>query len=258
MARARTRRWRACLAAAGVLAVCACGGGASSGEPGGTLVVFAAASLTESFTELAKIYEQQHPGTDVTMNFAGSSSLAQQITRGAPADVFASANPRQMGVTVRAGETAGSPRTFVRNELRIAVPPGNPAGVSGLAAFGRESLKIAVCAEQVPCGAAARKALDVAGVRLKADTLAQDVKAVLTKVRLGEVDAGLVYRTDVISAGDAVGDIGFPVADKAVNDYRITTLQDAPNAAGASEFVRFVLSGRAQQILAGYGFEPAT
>lgn len=255
MARSRFGRWPSCVAVAAVLAVSACGGGASPGEPGGKLVVFAAASLTESFTELAKVYEKAHPGTDVTMSFAGSSSLSQQIIQGAPAGVFASANPRQMRLAAQAGKVAGKPTTFARNELRIAVPAGNPADVTGLAAFGKANLKIAVCAEQVPCGAAARKALDAAGVRLRADTLEQDVKAVLTKVRLGEVDAGLVYRTDVASAGDAVHGISFPTADKAVNDYRIATLSNAPNAGAAREFVQFVLSDRAQKVLARYGFE---
>ena len=255
MARSRFGRWRSCVAVAAVLAVSACGGGASSG---GQLVVFAAASLTESFTELAEIYEKSHPGVDVTMSFAGSSSLSQQIIRGAPADVFASANPRQLRLAAQAGETAGPPTTFARNELRIAVPPGNPAGVTGLAAFGTQRLKVAVCAAQVPCGAAAHEALDAAGVELRADTLAQDVKAVLTKVRLGEVDAGLVYRTDVRAAGDAVEGIAFPAADKAVNDYRIATLKDAPNAAAARDFVQFVLSGRAQEALTGYGFDPVS
>lgn len=247
------------MAVAVVLAVSACGGGgAPSGAADRELVVFAAASLTESFTELAKVYEKDHPGTDVKLSFAGSSSLSQQIIQGAPAGVFASANPRQMRLAAQAGRVADKPATFARNELRIAVPRGNPADVTGLAAFGKANLKIAVCAEQVPCGAAARKALDAAGVRLRADTLEQDVKAVLTKVRLGEVDAGLVYRTDVTSAGDAVQGIAFPAADQAVNDYRIATLKNAPNAGKAREFVHFIQSNQAQKVLARYGFDPVS
>ncbi|MGH3992461.1 MAG: molybdate ABC transporter substrate-binding protein, partial [Pseudonocardiaceae bacterium] len=190
--------------------------------------MFAAASLTEAFTEIEQAFEQANPDADVQFNFAASSTLAQQINQGAPADVFASASPKQMQDVVDAG-AAGDPTVFVANLLQIAVPAGNPAGVTDLAAFGKPELAIALCAEQVPCGSAARKALDAAGVTAKPDTLEQDVKAVLTKVRLGEVDAALVYRTDVLAAGDDVEGIAFPEAGKAVNDYPIAPLAKAPN-----------------------------
>lgn len=262
MAQARISRWLALPVVLGMLITAGCGGSADGGQETtgdgdlhGEVTVFAAASLTESFTELRKMFEKQHPDVEVRTSFAGSSSLARQIVRGAPAGVFASANVRQMKRTVDAGSMASDPVTFVRNKLQIAVPAGNPADIDGLAAFGKQRLRIAVCAEQVPCGAAARKALRAADIELSADSLEQDVKAVLTKVRLGEVDAGLVYRTDVASAGDAVEGIGFPAADKAVNNYEIATVADAPNPTAAKAFVDFVQSPRAQHVLAEYGFE---
>lgn len=243
----------------GTLIVSACGEGSASsadeGDLSGELNVFAAASLQESFTDLKKDFERKHPDVEVKLNFAGSSQLVRQIKRGAPADVFASADEAQMHKAVDADAMAGKPVTFVRNKLQIAVPDGNPADIEGLAAFGEKKPRIAVCAEQVPCGAAARKALDAADVDLRADTLEQDVKAVLTKVRLGEADAGLVYRTDVASAGDKVEGIDFDEADKAINNYGIGTTADAPNSAAGRAFVKFVRSSKAQDTLADYGFE---
>lgn len=231
------------------------GGGAAADGPSGQVTVFAAASLTESFREVGRAFEKAHPGVRVRFSFAGSSSLARQIVRGAPADVFASANPQQMRRAVESGDIAGEPSTFVHNRLQIAVPRGNPGDVRGPAAFARQELDLALCAEQVPCGAAAREALRIAGVTAKPDTLEQDVKAVLTKVRLGEVDAGLVYRTDVASAGEAVTGIDFPAASRAVNDYQIARVERARNPEAARAFVDFVRSRQAQDILADFGFD---
>lgn len=243
-----------------LLAVVACGpASGGSGTADGDLVVFAAASLTESFTQIEQAFEAAHPDVDATLNFAGSSSLARQIVRGAPAEVFASANPQQMQRALQASEIARQPVTFVQNRLQIAVPADNPGDVQGLAAFGEEGLDIALCAEQVPCGAAARTALDVAGVDAEPDTLEQDVKAVLTKVRLGEVDAGLVYQTDVAAAGDAVEGISFPEAAEVVNDYKIAILDRAGNHPGAARaFVDLVTTPEGQNILADFGFDTAT
>lgn len=226
-----------------------------TGQVGGTVTVFAAASLTESFTQLGKDFEAAHPGTKVVFNFGGSSGLAQQINQGAPADVFASASPTNMKQVVDSGAATAQPTTFVRNRLQIAVPKGNPDQVTGLADFGEPEKKIALCAEQVPCGAAAKKVFETAGVKPQADTLEQDVKAVLTKVRLGEVDAALVYRTDVLSAGGEVEGIAFPEADKAINDYPIVVLAEAPNPTGAQTFVDFVLSDRGRSVLGEAGFD---
>jgi molybdate transport system substrate-binding protein len=225
----------------------------TSGAPG-ALTVYAAASLTESFTELGADFEAANPGVKVTFNFAGSSALAQQINSGAPADVFASASPATMKQVGDAGKLTGSPITFAKNVLEIVVPKGNPAKVTGLADFGKADLKIALCAEQVPCGAAARKVFEAVGVTAAPDTLEQDVKAVLTKVKLGEVDAALVYRTDVRSAGAAVEGIEFPEAAQAVNDYPVAPLAEAPNTAAAKAFVDFVLSAKGRGVLSDAGF----
>ncbi|GLZ35253.1 molybdate-binding protein [Lentzea sp. NBRC 105346] len=220
----------------------------------GEITVFAAASLTESFTKLGKDFEAKNPGAKVKFNFAGSSALAQQINQGAPVDVFASAAPANMKQVTDSGAVTASPATFVKNTLQIAVPKGNPGKVSGLADFGNPGLKIALCAEQVPCGAAAKKVFEAAKITAAPDTLEQDVKAVLTKVRLGEVDAALVYRTDVKSAGDSVEGKDFPEADKAVNEYPIAPLAKAPNAGAAKAFVDFVLSEQGRKVLAEAGF----
>ena len=253
---------------AAVIAVAGCGSGSDSqqGTPDpagstatvtGEIVVFAAASLTETFTKLGKDFEAANPGVTVKFNFAGSSALAQQINQGAPADVFASASPTNMTQVGVADGLSGEPVTFARNTLQIAVPTGNPGNVTGLADLGKDELKIALCAEQVPCGAAAKKAFDAAGVTPMPDTMEQDVKAVLTKVQLGEVDAGLVYRTDVRSAAGDVDGIDFSEAGTAVNDYPIAVLARAPNSAGAQAFVDFVLSDHGRGVLSEAGFAGA-
>lgn len=173
--------------------------------------------------------------------------------------MFASASPKQMQAVINAGNAAGNATgegtVFVENTLQIVVPAGNPAGVTGLADFGKQELAIALCAEQVPCGDAALQALQAAGVTPAPDTLEQDVKAVLTKVMLNEVDAGLVYRTDVMSAGSGVEGIDFPEAAQAVNEYPIVALAGAPNAEGAQAFVDYVLSDEGKAVLEKYGFD---
>ncbi|TKK86332.1 molybdate ABC transporter substrate-binding protein [Herbidospora galbida] len=231
-----------------MFAVAACG--SSSTESG--LTVFAAASLTETFTELGKRFEAAHPGTKVTFNFGSSSTLAQQIVQGAPAGVFAAASPATMKTVADAG-LAGTPTVFVQNKLEIAVPPDNPAEVENLKDLTDPRVKVALCAEQVPCGAAAAKALGAAGLTVTPVTLEQDVKATLTKVELGEVDAALVYKTDVIASGGKVTGIPFPEADQAVNDYPIATLKDAPDL--ARRFVELVLSQQGRDVLTKAGFE---
>jgi molybdate transport system substrate-binding protein len=218
------------------------------------VTVFAAASLTEAFTEIGRAFEAATPGVHVMFNFGPSSGLAEQIVQAAPADVFAAANTSTMDKVVSAGRADGQPAVFVRNYLEIAVPAGNPAGVTGLADFGKADLKLALCAEQVPCGGAASKAFAAAGVTPRPDTLEQDVKAVLTKVRLGEVDAGIVYRTDVKAAGEKVEGIEFPEAGNAVNEYPIAVLHDAPNAAAARAFVQFVRGAECTRRLIEAGF----
>jgi molybdate transport system substrate-binding protein len=222
---------------------------------GGDVAVFAAASLTEAFTEIGPAFEAANPGVEVTFNFGASSALAQQITAGAPADVFAAASPATMATVTDAGDAQGEPTVFVRNRLQIAVPAGNPAEVTGLADFADTDKTIALCAQQAPCGSAAIKAFAAAGIEPAPDTLEQDVKATVTKVELGEVDAALVYRTDVQAAGDAVEGIDFPEAEQAVNDYPIVTLAEAPNAEAAQAFLDYVLSPGGRQVLEAAGFE---
>lgn len=228
--------------------------GASTGRLSGTLTVFAAASLTDVFTDLGDQLMDDNPDLDVRFNFAGSSALATQITQGAPADVFASANEKQMAVLTDAGLADGNPTVFTRNVLEIAVPAGNPAGITGLADFAREDLTLAICSPDVPCGAAAEEVFGIAGIEAKPDTLEEDVRAALTKVELGEVDAALVYASDVASAGDAVEGIEFPEADEAINDYPICTLADAPNPDAAQAFVDLVLSDEGRRALDDGGF----
>ncbi|GAB3435547.1 molybdate ABC transporter substrate-binding protein [Actinophytocola sediminis] len=251
------------VAVAAALSLAGCGSSASedpgsssavSGDISGDLTVFAAASLTESFTQLGEDFEAANPGVTVTFNFAGSSALAKQLNEGAPADVFASAAPRNMTEVTDTGAITDDPVTFVTNTLEIAVPAGNPANITGLADFGKAELKIGLCAEQVPCGAASAKVLEAAGVTAAPDTLEQDVKAVLTKVSLGEVDAALVYRTDVEAAGDEVDGIEFPESGEAVNEYPIAACAEAPNADGARAFIDYVLSAEGRAVLTEAGF----
>lgn len=244
-----------------VLLLAGCGGAASQersaagdGALGGTLTVFAAASLTDVFPVLGGRLEAAHPGLDVQFNFAASSALATQIVQGAPADVFASANEEQMAVVAGAGLADGDPQIFAANELQIAVPAGNPAGVTGLPDLARRELAVAVCAPQVPCGAAAEDLFAAAGVTAAPDTLEEDVRAALTKVELGEVDAALVYATDVVAAGDAVEGIDVPAAGRAVTEYPIAVLAEAPNPQAAAAFVELVRSAEGQRALADAGF----
>ncbi|MFC6010447.1 molybdate ABC transporter substrate-binding protein [Nocardia lasii] len=250
------------IALTGAVALAAVGCGddtatkpASADEISGTVTVFAAASLTGTFSELGKQFEAEHPGVKVVYNFAASSALAEQIKQGAPADVFASAAPKNMQQVVDAGDVTAKPVIFVRNRLEIAVPAGNPGDITGLADFGKSEPKIALCAEQVPCGAAAKTVFEVAGVTPQPDTREADVKAVLTKVTLGEVDAALVYRTDVQAAGDKVEGIEFPEADKAINDYPVAPLAHAPNAKAATAFVDFIGSDKARTVFTDAGFD---
>ena len=229
--------------------------GSSSAGKTKTLVVFAAASLTETFTQLGKTFEAAHPGVSVKFNFGGSSALAQQITQGAPPDVFAAANPATMKTVTDAKDAAGSPQVFVRNRLEIAVPPSNPGKVKTLKDLTNPKLKVVECALQVPCGAAALKALASAHLTVKPVSQEQDVKGALTKVELNEADAALVYRTDVKATGGKVTGIDFPEAANAINDYPIVRLAKAPQPALADQFIELVLSPQGKAMLTQAGFE---
>ncbi|MFF4489611.1 molybdate ABC transporter substrate-binding protein [Streptomyces sp. NPDC001544] len=220
----------------------------------GTVTVFAAASLKESFTTLGKEFEQAHPGTKVTFSFGGSDTLAAQITGGAPADVFAAASPKTMKIVTDKGDAAGTPVTFVRNQLEIATLPGNPDKVSSLKDLTKSGLKVVLCDKTVPCGAAAQKALDASKLKLTPVSYEQDVKGALNKVVLKEADAAVVYKTDVKAAGDKVEGVEFPESAKAVNDYPITPLKGSEHAATAEAFIAFVRSAEGRKVLSAAGF----
>ncbi|MEU9271008.1 molybdate ABC transporter substrate-binding protein [Streptomyces sp. NPDC048251] len=226
----------------------------ASGQLSGTVTVFAAASLKESFTTLGKEFEKAHPGTKVTFSFGGSDSLAASITGGAPADVFASASPKTMAIVTDAGDASGTPATFVRNQLEIATLPGNPDKIASLKDLTRSSLKVVLCDKTVPCGAAAQKALDASKLKLTPVSYEQDVKAALTKVELKEADAAVVYKTDVHAAGDKVEGVEFPESADAINDYPIVQLKDAQNTAAAKAFIALVQSAEGQKVLTEAGF----
>ena len=253
-------------AAVGVAAmslVAACGdrsatdaGGSSSarGAVTGDITVFAAASLTEPFTALGKRFEQQYPGSTVTFSFGPSSSLAEQIAQGAPADVFASASTTTMQQVTGAGDAA-SPTTFAKNLMEIAAPPSNPAHVTGLADLARGDVKVVLCQSQVPCGTVAAKVFATARLTVRPVSQVADVKAVLAKVELGEADAGVVYVSDVRAAGSKVRGIPIPAGVNASTDYPIATVKTSKNAATAQEFVDLVLSAPGRSALQSAGFQ---
>ena len=232
-------------------AVAACGSGGGSDH----LTVLAAASLTDAFRQLARGFEAAHPGVGVDLSFGPSSGLATSITEGAPADVFAAASPATMRTVTDAG-AATRPVDFATNTLELAVPSGNPAHVRGLTDLANPRLRIALCAPQVPCGAAAVTVLAAAGVDAQPDTLESDVKAVLQKVTSDEVDAALVYRTDVRAAGAAVQGIEFPEAARGVNRYPLAVLTESRNPTTAQAFVDQVLSADGRRVLTEAGFGP--
>ncbi|MEU0336985.1 molybdate ABC transporter substrate-binding protein [Streptomyces sp. NPDC006193] len=231
-------------------------GGAASASPklSGTVTVFAAASLKESFTTLGERFEKQHPGTEVTFSFGGSDTLAASIAGGAPADVFAAASPATMAAVTDGKAAARTPVTFARNQLVIATAPGDPHHVSSLKDLAGPGLKVVLCAEEVPCGAAARKVLDASGLELTPVSYEENVKSAVTKVVLKEADAALVYRTDVQAAAGKVEGVEFPESAAAINDYRIVPLKNARNAEAAEAFVALVRSAEGRKVLTGAGF----
>jgi molybdate transport system substrate-binding protein len=253
--------------AAGLLAAVAlgaatagCGGGTTGGTPSGSagashkITVFAAASLTESFKTIGANFRKANPGTTVTFNFGASSTLATQITQGAPADVFASASKATMDTVVKAGANADAAQPFLTNTLEIVVPKGNPAHITGLKDFADSTKKTVLCAETVPCGALAKQVFTAAGITPKPVDRGTDVKAVLQKVALGEADAALVYKTDVLSGGPKVEGIPFPEAATKVTTYPICALKGSKDATTAKAFVAYVLSPAGKQVLTAAGF----
>jgi molybdate transport system substrate-binding protein len=216
--------------------------------------VFAAASLQGTFTQLGKQFDAAHPGDKVTFSFGPSSGLATEITSGAPADVFASAAVSNMNQVVKAGDAA-PPSHFAKNIMKVAVPPKNPAGVKSVDNLTKSSVKVALCQPQVPCGVTAAKVFKNASLKVTPVTLETDVKSVLTKVELGDVDAGMVYVTDVKAAGTKVKGVKIPSGDNASTTYPIATIAKSSHKATATAFVAYVLSPAGQTVLHAAGFE---
>lgn len=230
--------------------------GATSAQAlSGSITVLAAASLDNVFPALAKTFEKDHPGTTVKFSFNGSDTLAEQIDEGAPADVFASANESTMQTVQKAGNTTGTPTVFVKNTLEIAVPPGNPKNITTLADLVKPGTKVAECAASVPCGSAAVKALAAANVKLTPVTYATEVTQALVDVETGNVDAALVYHSDIVGAGGKVQGVVFSTASDAVNSYPIDVLKNSSNPTLAQAFVSFVLSSASEQVLLQAGFQ---
>ena len=235
----------------------ACGpSGSGSARPSGlsgTITVFAASSLNAVFTTIGADFEKRHPGTIVKFSFAGSSSLAAQIQQGALGDVFASADQPNMQKVIQAGLTSQMPIVIARNDLEIVVAKGNPKHVEALADLARSGLVVVLCAPAVPCGHYAAQALQKAGVSVKPASQEADVKSVLSKVALGEADAGIVYVTDVKAAGHSVEGVAIAPALNVVAEYPIVILKDSQNRALARAFISYVRTG-GRQTLARYGF----
>ena len=246
------------VAAAAVLAAAMVGCGddddSDAGAAGGDVTVFAAASLTDAFTEIGQAFELNQPDASVTFNFAASSELVAQIDQGAPADVFASADEANMTKLTDAGNNGGESRVFATNRLEIIVQAGNPHGISAVSDLADPDLIVVTCAPEVPIGAYSAEVLANAGVEVTPDSLEENVRAVVTKVTLGEADAGVVYTTDVLAAGDQAEGIEIPADLNVTATYPIAVTRDAPNPRGAAAFVDFVLSPEGQDVLERYGF----
>ncbi len=241
-----------------VLTTASCGSdsAARDGAAPADVTVFAAASLTAAFTELGDAFAAVNPGAEVTFSFAGSSELIAQLREGAPADVFASADLANMAVLTDADLVDGVPEVFATNVAEIIVEAGNPRGITAVADLANDDLVVVQCAPEVPCGAYAEQVIATAGVTVTPSSLEQNVKAVVTKVVLGEADAGLVYSTDVLAAGDDADGVAIPDDINVVAEYPIALLADAPDPLGGRAFVDFVLSAEGQRILADAGFGP--
>ncbi len=250
-------RWRA-VAALAVAALCSsCGTSApastSPSAVSGTITVFAASSLTAAYTAISRDFEKAHPGSMIKLSFGGSSTLVAQIQQGAIGDIFASADQPNMQKAVDAGLVAESPSIFAHNRLEIVVGAGNPKHITGLSNLAQSGLIVVLCAPAVPCGRYAAQALQKAGMTVKPASQETDVKAVVSKVALGEADAGIVYVTDVKAAGSGVQGVEIPLSLNVVADYPVAILKDSQNAPLAKAFVSYLL-GAGQPTLARYGF----
>ena len=261
--RRRTHRFGAlvstCLVAANIAGACAPapdkpGAPSTSADGRTTIVVFAAASLKKAFTQIGERFTTDNPGSQVEFSFAGSADLVTQLTQGAQADVFASADTKNMDRASAAGLLAGAPVNFASNALEIVVAPGNPKDITSLADLAQPGLLVVTCAPQVPCGSATKKVQEAAGVTLDPVSEESQVTDVLNKVRSGQADAGLVYVTDVMAAGDSVTGVALPESGAAVNTYPVAVLKDSGDPAIARMFVDLVTGDAGQKILSSNGF----
>jgi molybdate transport system substrate-binding protein len=258
------------IALAGAVLVAACGssGGSATKTTGsegsgatttapalsGSITVLAASSLTNGFTALGNEFESAHPGTKVTFSFGSSSDLETQIEQGAPADVFASADQKNMDKVVAANDNAAAPQRFVKNKLEIAVERGNPNHIATLADLTKPGTVVVLCDPSVPCGKLADQVLTNAEVAVTPKSREANVKATLSKVELGEADAAIVYVSDVASSGKVDG-VPIPDDVNMVTTLPVVTLKDAANASVAAAFVSFVVA-HADELVTKYGFVP--
>jgi molybdate transport system substrate-binding protein len=232
------------------------GFGGTSAKPSGTLVVFAAASLNGAFDKIGAQFEKANPGVTVKFNYAGSSSLVTSIKQGAPVDVFASANTQNMTAVTDENLASGTPKVFARNQGEIMVEAGNPKQVTSVSDLADPAVKVVLCAPEVPCGSLAQQIFKKAGITVKPVSEETSVGGVVTKVSLGEADAGLVYVTDVKAGGDKVEGVPISTGQNVLADYPVAELKDAPNPTAASSFIDYVLSAPGQEVLASFGFMP--
>ncbi len=260
-----TSRWRrnfpaAVLALAVTTVAAACGdqsGGPESGvAPSASIHVSAAASLTDVFTVIAQQFELQNPTTQVSTSFGASSTIVDQVVNGAPVNALATASEATMNNAVNAHVIAGTPEVFAANQLAIVVPAGNPAKIESIADLGKTQLKLAVCQPQVPCGETARELFARASVPLVPATFESDVRAVLAKVSGGEVDAGIVYRSDVTAAGAAVESIPIPDSINVSTRYPIAAIAGRDGQPTVAKFIEYLFSADAQRVLREHGFTP--
>jgi molybdate transport system substrate-binding protein len=226
----------------------------TSAAAGGKIMVFAAASLKQTFTDIGEQFKTENPGASVEFSFAGSSDLVTQLTQGAQADVFASADTKNMDKAAQAGLLAGDPVNFASNTLTIAVAPGNPKKIASFKDLTQQGLNVVVCAPQVPCGSATQKVEQATGVKLNPVSEESSVTDVLNKVETGQADAGLVYVTDAKGAGDKVAAVEFPEAAGAVNTYPIAVLKESKTPELARRFVDLVTGEAGQKVLNAEGF----
>src|SRR5262245_28884674 len=227
---------------------------ASESGLAGNITVFAAASLTESFTAIGEAFTAANPDAKATFSFDASSALVQQIIQGAPADVFASADQANMTKLTDAALNGSDPVVFATNLLTIIVAPGNPLGITGVADLSNPDLNVVVCAPEVPCGNYASQIFTAAGVAVTPVSLEQNVRGVVTKVTAGEADAGIVYVTDVIAAGDAADMVDIPADINVIAEYPIASVAASQNAEVDEAFIEFLTGPEGQAILAEYGF----